>query len=96
MEGLTDRTAARLLGLQQALGVTPAAIEARQGLTSWLCTIWRGEPNFNAYQQLIGAMMAIPPEGKYIHQAYELSFLTGLYRMRLHLETTNGYYSQCS
>jgi hypothetical protein len=76
------------------LGATPSAIEARLGLTSYLCTLWKGEPNLNAYNQLVGAMMAIPAEGQYFRQATELSFLTGLYRMRLHLETSNGYYSK--
>jgi hypothetical protein len=80
--------------MQAALGATPSAIEARLGLTSYICTLWKGEPNLNAYNQLVGAMMVIPPEGAYFHQATELSFLTGLYRMRLHLETANGYYEK--
>ena len=91
IEDILQATAARkneyhLGAMFCALGATPSAIEARPGLVSYLCTLWSGRPNLNAYNQLVGAMMAIPAEGAYFRQATELSFLTGLYRIRMMLE----------
>lgn len=82
----------QIAALYSALGPTPAAIENRKPLTSYICQIWRGAPTLGVYHQLVGAMMAHPADSFHFYTANELSFLVGLYRMRLYLEGICNYY----
>lgn len=93
-EAATSITVAQQINkLRLAIARTTASIEGRLPLTSYIIGIWYEKPSINVYNQLVGAMMTHPGEKEHFAIASELSFLVGLYRMRLHLEGIHEYYS---